>query len=75
MRPNVNIGIGGTSSGNKHVGTTEERPTKGILAGFQYFDTEIDKPIWWNGENWVDANGGNPDASDSEELNEETTEE
>ena len=25
--------------------------------GFMYFDTELGKPIWWNGTKWVDANG------------------
>ena len=25
--------------------------------GFQYFDTTIDKPIWWTGTKWVDATG------------------
>ena len=22
-----------------------------------YFDVELNKPIWWNGSNWVDATG------------------
>ena len=25
--------------------------------GFMYFDTDLGKPIWWNGTKWVDANG------------------
>lgn len=25
--------------------------------GFMYFDTTLNKPIWWNGTRWVDANG------------------
>lgn len=25
--------------------------------GFQYYDTTLNKPIWWNGTNWVDATG------------------
>ena len=26
-------------------------------AGFLYFDTTLNKPIWWTGTNWVDASG------------------
>ena len=76
MRPTININLKGVyPNNNKHVRKTDERPVSGILIGFQYFDTDLGKPIWWNGESWVDANGENPDANDSEELNEETTEE
>lgn len=25
--------------------------------GYMYFDTTLNKPIWWNGTNWVDATG------------------
>ena len=76
MRPTININLKGVyPNNNKHVGKTDERPVSGILIGFQYFDTDLGKPIWWNGESWVDANGENPDASNSEELDEETTEE
>lgn len=38
-------------------------------AGFQYFDTTINKPIWFSGnsfvgnDGWVDATGGDPDAT------------
>lgn len=45
------------------IGTTEIRP---ILAsndkGFEYFDTTINKPIWWNGTEWVDSEGNNADS-------------
>lgn len=27
--------------------------------GQQIFNKELNKPIWWNGTNWVDANGNN----------------
>lgn len=37
--------------------TTEYRPTKGLIAGTQVFDTTLGKPIWWNGTAWVDATG------------------
>ena len=38
------------------IGTTVQRPT-GVTAGFQFYDTTLNKPIWWNGINWVDATG------------------
>lgn len=28
-----------------------------IVKGFQYYDTDINKPIWWNGFSWIDASG------------------
>lgn len=37
-------------------GTTEERPTVNVT-GLCYFDTTIGKPIWKNGNRWVDATG------------------
>lgn len=43
-------------------GTTTNRPTSRLddswqTIGLMYFDTTLGKPIWWNGTNWVDANG------------------
>jgi hypothetical protein len=35
---------------------TASRPTD-INTGFQYFDITLNKPIWWNGSDWVDATG------------------
>lgn len=32
------------------------RPTK-VEKGYCYFDTTLNKPIWWNGSNWVDSTG------------------
>ena len=32
-------------------------PTQALPAGFQYFSTMMNKPIWWNGSAWVDATG------------------
>lgn len=41
-----------------HYGTYDGRP-KGLNAnqdiGFKYFDITLGKPVWWNGNNWVDA--------------------
>jgi hypothetical protein len=37
-------------------GTTVNRPSS-PNTGERYFDTDIGKPIWYNGSNWVDAQG------------------
>lgn len=43
------------------AGPTLGRPTGGIpfgpLVGQMYFDTDIVKPVWWDGAQWVDATG------------------
>lgn len=37
-------------------GTTSQRPSN--PKPYQpYFDTTIEKPIWWDGSAWKDANG------------------
>lgn len=41
--------------GNKDFGTTEQRPTENIRRGFQYFDTTLNRPVWWDGTSWVDV--------------------
>lgn len=43
----------------KHtVGTTANRPTTGLVAGFsQHTDTTLGIPIWWNGSVWKDSAG------------------
>ena len=38
------------------TGDTVARPTN-ISTGYQYFDTSLNKPIWYTGKNWVDATG------------------
>ncbi len=38
------------------TGTTAQRPT-GVLTGTSHFDTNLGRPIWWNGSAWVDASG------------------
>lgn len=40
-------------------GTTASRPNSAAVAGMQYFDTTLNKPIWRNATNsgWVDATG------------------
>jgi hypothetical protein len=37
-------------------GPSSERPTN-CFVGMIYFDTTLGRPIWWNGSDWVDANG------------------
>lgn len=37
-------------------GTTARRPTTKTV-GYQYYDTTLGKPIWWNGTVWKDAAG------------------
>ncbi len=40
------------------VGLSSQRPTgKGVSKGFQFYDLNLNKPIWWTGTNWVDATG------------------
>lgn len=38
-------------------GETKHRPTTNNKIGQIYFDTTLNKPIWWEGTKWVDANG------------------
>ena len=38
-------------------GSTAYRPTTDLFVGKFYFDTQLNKPIWYNGSNWVDAMG------------------
>ena len=38
-------------------GTTENRPTTNLFVGLQYFDTTLNKPIWYKGNGWVDSTG------------------
>ena len=44
---------------NTYNGTTSDREKVHLTKGFQYFDTTLDKPIWWTGSKWVDATGAN----------------
>lgn len=53
----------------KNSGSTAERPSDGFNGanrGFQYYDTTLNKPIWWTGSIWVDANGNNVDTTQTE---------
>lgn len=37
-------------------GVSDKRPTK-VTTGYTYFDTTLNKPIWYTGTKWVDATG------------------
>lgn len=39
-------------------GSTADRPSN-VAIGFQYFDTDLNRPIWWNGTEWVGATDAN----------------
>ena len=39
------------------AGITAARPSTGLQVGQFYFDTTINRPIWWNGTNWINAAG------------------
>jgi hypothetical protein len=38
-------------------GTTASRPSTDLQVGQFYFDTTINRPIWWDGTNWINAAG------------------
>jgi Uncharacterized conserved protein (DUF2190) len=40
----------------RRVGNTAARPTM-IGVGFEYFDVQLNHPIWWTAAGWVDATG------------------
>lgn len=43
---------------NNPAGTTLNRPTLSTAdIGYTYFDSNLNKPIWWNGSNWFDSTG------------------
>jgi hypothetical protein len=46
----------GNAYDTKYVGNTNDRPNN-PKQGFQYFDTTLNKPIWWTGSKWVDSTG------------------
>lgn len=38
-------------------GGKTQRPTTGLTAGMMYYDTTLAKPVFYNGNKWVDATG------------------
>lgn len=40
------------------AGDSASRPSlDGTIEGVHYFDSTLNKPIWWNGSKWVDSSG------------------
>jgi len=40
-------------SANTSSGPTAGRPTQNLFVGQQYFDTDLGKPVYWNGSTWI----------------------
>lgn len=62
-----------TEGNERCAGLKIDRPTltnKGNDKGYQYFDTDLLKPIWWNGVSWIDS-FGNPADSKKQGTTEE----
>lgn len=46
--------LSGDNAEAKLVGSTTNRPIPELIKiGFQYYDTSLNKPFWWNGSSWV----------------------
>jgi hypothetical protein len=42
---------------SNNLGTSGMRPTANLMQGLSYYDTTLNKPIWWSGANWIDGTG------------------
>lgn len=47
---------------NPTIGSSSDRPST-IPTGFKYYDTTLNKFIWWNGNGWVDGNNNNANST------------
>lgn len=58
-RDNVEwVDVHGHSGMGRYSGSNTQRPSLFTNdVGYRYFDTTLNKPIWWNGTKWVDATG------------------
>lgn len=55
-----------TEGNERCAGLKKDRPTltnKESDKGYQYFDTDLSKPICWNGVSWIDSFGNPADAN------------
>lgn len=55
-----------TEGNERCAGLKIDRPTltnKENDKGYQYFDINLLKPIWWNGTSWIDSSGNPADAN------------
>jgi len=41
---------------SQQFGTTANRPNGVLFIGTEYFDTDLNRPVWWNGSAWVNSN-------------------
>lgn len=58
LSSNMTIQPAYNSNPLKFAGNTSERPSLSAdNKGYQYYDTALGKPIWWNGSTWTDSNG------------------
>ena len=48
---------GGMLIDYSHIGNVRPKFAKNTTIGFEFFDTSINKPIYWTGAAWVDADG------------------
>lgn len=47
---------------NTNFGTTNQKPSLSEEdTGFQYYDITINKPVWWNGIEWINGEGNSSD--------------
>jgi hypothetical protein len=44
-------------AGLQQSGTTANRPTKRLYVGLPYFDTTLNRPIFYTGSDWIRADG------------------
>jgi|APCry1669189241_1035207.scaffolds.fasta_scaffold09089_2 hypothetical protein len=42
-----------TLNASTSSGSTDNRPSKNLYVGQPYFDTDLNKPVYWNGSTWV----------------------
>lgn len=56
VNPDVNSPYQSNQNQNYRAwGTTAQRPVLTASdVGFEYYDTDIGSPVWWNGSNWED---------------------
>jgi hypothetical protein len=45
------------NSWNRTEGPTGDRPDQGLRIGAMYFDTDLGRPVWWNGSAWRNSEG------------------
>ena len=59
----IALSSSGSTSTAPSYGPTSDRPNYSEPSGVAYFDTDLGKPVWYNGDEWVDADGASVDSS------------